>query len=68
MQDEDEPEPMTADELRKCLGVLGWSQRELARRLQKHHSTVRKWARAERMIPQHVAEWLRQACVKSEQF
>lgn len=38
---------MTGQQLREALSELGWSQRELARRLRVHQNTVTQWMRGE---------------------
>jgi transcriptional regulator with XRE-family HTH domain len=54
------PNPMTPDELRECLGVIGWTQRELAEELGIDDRTVRLfWAMGRKPVPDNVAEWLR---------
>lgn len=49
---------MTPDRLRECLAALDWTQRGLARLLQRPEGTVRQWARGAVQIPQAVAAWL----------
>jgi hypothetical protein len=51
---------MTPDRLRACLASLGWSIRELARRLGMSETLVRRrgWLDAEGTIPPAVAAWL----------
>lgn len=49
---------MTPDRLRECLAALGWTQRGLARLLERQEGTVRQWARAAVQIPDDVAGWL----------
>jgi transcriptional regulator with XRE-family HTH domain len=43
--------------IREVLKVLGWSQRDLARRLGVHESTVCKWV-AGANAPQYATEYL----------
>ncbi len=50
--------PMSTDLLRLCLDALDWSQHGLAARLGLNDSTVRKWARGAKPIPDVVAKWL----------
>jgi transcriptional regulator with XRE-family HTH domain len=52
---------MTGVELITALATIGWSQRELARRLGIDEATVRRWARSATPVPRPVAAWLRQA-------
>jgi DNA-binding transcriptional regulator YiaG len=49
---------MTPTRLRECLDALEWTQRGLARTLQKQEGTVRQWARGQVRIPEDVAAWL----------
>lgn len=49
---------MTPTRLRACLAILGWSQRNLALRLQREEGEVRMWARGKRPIPDEAAEWV----------
>ena len=51
---------MTPDRLRACLAALHWTQRGLARILNRPEGTVRQWARGAVRIPPDVAEWLEQ--------
>ena len=49
---------MTPDRLRELLAVLGWSQRGLARLVNRDVSLVRRWCDGERSVPVEVGEWL----------
>lgn len=49
---------MTSTRLRECLTALDWTQRGLARLLQRPEGTVRQWARGAVVIPEDVAAWL----------
>jgi hypothetical protein len=49
---------MTSDEFRSCLEYLVWSQRGLARLLNRDDRTVRRWASGGNEIPADVADWL----------
>jgi ribosome-binding protein aMBF1 (putative translation factor) len=49
---------MTAPEFRICLEHLAWSQRGLARLLNRDDRLVRRWASGDNEIPADVAEWL----------
>lgn len=53
-----EDEAMTPTHLRHCIDTIGWSQRQLARVLDRHEGTVRQWARGSVQIPGEVAAWL----------
>lgn len=46
---------MTPTRLRECLETLGWSQRGLARQLNRDEGSVRMWARGVLPIPEDVA-------------
>lgn len=48
---------MTPTRLRACLGTIGWSQRELARRIRYDERQVRRWASGAK-IPTEVAAWI----------
>lgn len=50
---------MTSDEMRDCLELMGWSLRELARRLETDDGTVRQMGRGSRPIADNLAAWLR---------
>lgn len=41
-----------------CLTTLGWSERELARRIGRHQTEVRRWMLGTATIDPNVAEWL----------
>ena len=49
---------MTPTRLRECLTALDWTQRGLARLLERQEGTVRQWARGVVQIPDDVAAWL----------
>ena len=49
---------MTPTEFRACLDALHWTQRGLARILNRSEGTVRQWARGAVRIPTDVAIWL----------
>jgi hypothetical protein len=49
---------MTPTRLRECLDALVWTQRGLARLLDRQEGTVRQWARGAVKIPDDVAVWL----------
>lgn len=50
---------MTPEDLRFCLETLGWSQRELARRLNMDEARVHKMARAALPILPELVTWIR---------
>jgi ribosome-binding protein aMBF1 (putative translation factor) len=49
---------MTPTQFRACLDTLDWSQRSLARLLDRDERMVRRWASGQCTIPEDVAEWL----------
>ncbi|WP_158803413.1 helix-turn-helix transcriptional regulator [Acidisoma sp. L85] len=49
---------MSPYRLSLCLIVLGWSERELARRTGEHRTTLRRWLAGESDIDPAVAKWL----------
>jgi DNA-binding transcriptional regulator YiaG len=49
---------MTPTRFRECLDALDWSQRGIARTLDRQEGTVRQWARGVVQIPDDVAGWL----------
>ena len=52
------PAAMSSGRLLVCLLVLGWSVRDLARRLDRHQTTVVRWANGLSLVPDEVAEWM----------
>lgn len=52
--------PMATTELAECLDTLHWPQRTLAGVLGVDESTVRRWQKGERPVPDPIAAWLRQ--------
>lgn len=53
-----QPAAMSSYRLLVCLAILGWSVRELARRLACHQTTVMRWTGATSGVPDDVAAWL----------
>jgi transcriptional regulator with XRE-family HTH domain len=49
---------MSPYRLSVCLIILGWSERELARRTGEHRTTLRRWLAGEGQIDPSVAKWL----------
>ena len=49
---------MSSYRLLVCLAILGWSERELARRAGQHQTTVVRWAKGHSPVPGEVAVWL----------
>lgn len=49
---------MSPTRLRECLALLDWTQRGLARVLNRDEGTVRQWARGAVQIPEEVGAWL----------
>ena len=50
--------PMSPHRLLVCLAVLGWSERELARRTGRLQTTVRRWVNGRSPVPADVAAWV----------
>lgn len=50
---------MTGNEFRNCLDEIGVTTNWVVVRLAVTRSTVQRWIRGEKPIPQNVAEWLR---------
>lgn len=48
---------MTPERFRECLDAIGWTGRELARRLEVDERQVRRWSSGSEM-PQRVADWI----------
>lgn len=51
---------MATTEMAECLEALHWPQRTLATVLGVDESTVRRWQRGDRPVPDAIASWLRQ--------
>jgi hypothetical protein len=49
---------MSSYRLSLCLIILGWSERELARRTGEHRTTPRRWLAGDSGIDPAVAKWL----------
>ena len=49
---------MSGHRLSRCLIVIGWNERELARRTGRHQTQVRRWIKGESPIPSPVAAWI----------
>lgn len=49
---------MTPNRLRECIAALGWTQRGLARMLNRGEGNIRQMARGTVTIPDDVARWL----------
>ena len=49
---------MSAHRLLVCLAILGWSERELGRRADRHQTTIKRWTSGSGVIARDVAEWL----------
>ena len=49
---------MTPERFRECLDALHWTQRGLARVLDRPEGLVRQWARGAKPVPEDVADWL----------
>ena len=50
--------PMSSHRLLVCLIVLGWSERELARRTERLQTTVRRWTTGRSPVQADVAAWV----------
>ncbi len=50
--------PMSPHRLLVCLAVLGWSERELARRTGRHQTTIKRWAGGSGAVDDDTAAWL----------
>lgn len=59
---------MTPTRLRECLAALDWTQRGLARLLERPEGTVRQWARGVVQIPNEVARWLEIRAKHAEKY
>jgi len=59
---------MTPTRFRECLALLAWSQRGLARILQRQEGLVRMWGRGAAPIPPDVAAWLEARAVHAAQY
>jgi len=49
---------MSSYRLLVCLTIIGWSDRNLARRTGRHQTTVVRWAKGLSPVPDEVAAWL----------
>jgi hypothetical protein len=52
--------PMSPHRLLVCLAVLGWSERELARRTGRHQTTIKRWTGGGGAVDGDTAAWLEQ--------
>lgn len=50
--------PMSPHRLLVCLAVLGWSERELARRTGRHQTTIKRWTGGGGAVDGDTAAWL----------
>lgn len=50
--------PMSPHRLLVCLAVIGWPERELARRTGRLQTTVRRWTGGRSPVPPDVAAWV----------
>ena len=50
--------PMSPYRLLVCLAVLGWSERELARRTGRLQTIVRRWTNGQSPVPTDIAAWV----------
>lgn len=49
---------MSSYRLLVCLVILGWSERELARRADRRQTTIVRWVKGLSPVPSEVAAWL----------
>lgn len=49
---------MSAHRVLVCLAVLGWSERELARRTGRHQTTIKRWTGGSGAVDDGTAAWL----------
>jgi len=49
---------MSSYRLLVCLAILGWSERELARRADRHQTTIARWVKGLSPVPGEEATWL----------
>ncbi len=49
---------MSSYRLLVCLAILGWSERELARRADRHQTTIARWVKGLSPVPGEEAAWL----------
>lgn len=52
------PATMSSYRLLVCLAILGWSERELARRADRHQTTIARWVKGLSPVPDEEATWL----------
>lgn len=52
------PATMSSYRLLVCLAILGWSERDLARRADRHQTTVVRWIKGLSPVSGEVATWL----------
>ncbi len=50
--------PCPSYRLLVCLIILGWSERELARRADRHQTTITRWVKGLSPVPGEEAAWL----------
>ncbi|MCP1243866.1 helix-turn-helix domain-containing protein [Acetobacter lambici] len=49
---------MTPERLKECLELIGWSQHELAKRVEADKQLVSEWVLGTSDIPASIAAWL----------
>jgi transcriptional regulator with XRE-family HTH domain len=59
MAEKHDPAPMDAAEFSQTVEYIGWSLRELGRRLGISETAPRQWASGRRAVPPALALWLR---------
>ncbi len=53
-----QPAAMSSYRLLICLSILGWSERDLARRTGRHQTSVVRWTKGLSPVPGEEAAWL----------
>jgi ribosome-binding protein aMBF1 (putative translation factor) len=49
---------MTKDDFNEALRAIGWSNREVARRLNSNETMVRYWSNGRCEVPEDIGRWL----------
>lgn len=50
---------MNGQDLKAALKAIGWSQKDLAKRLEVNEDTVGRWVTGKTVVPGYVVEYLR---------
>ncbi len=59
-------ETMTANRFCKCLALLHWSERDLAKNLYCDDRLVRRWAQGSELVPASIVQWLEELTITRE--